>query len=114
LEQAVALLTTLALAIIDAGAVIVTLPIAVHPLLSVTVIVYPPAANPVAVAFVCPPVHEYVYGVLPPLGLDVALPLLEHAVALLTTLAFATTAAGAVMEMLPVAVQPLLSVTVIV
>ena len=55
----------------------VILAVAVHPFASVTVIVYVPAENPVPVALVPPiGVHAYVYGLVPPPPVTVALPLL--------------------------------------
>ena len=51
--------------------------VTVHAFASVTVTVYDPALKPVAVALVCPPgAHAYVYGVVPPPAVAVALPLL--------------------------------------
>ena len=49
------------------GSVMVAVADVVHPLLSVTVTVYEPAASPDAVAVVCTGVvfHEYVYGAVP-------------------------------------------------
>ncbi len=58
------------------GCVIVTLVVRVQPFASVTVTVYVPAVNPVAVAAVCPPVQAYVYGAVPPLAVTVAAPVL--------------------------------------
>jgi hypothetical protein len=43
------------LAVSTVGCVIIVLAIAVHPFLSVTVIVYVPAVKALAVALVCPP-----------------------------------------------------------
>jgi hypothetical protein len=48
------------------GWVIVVVAVPVQPLLSVTVIVYVPAVNPATVVVVCPLLHEYVYGPVPP------------------------------------------------
>jgi len=49
-------------------------PVAVHPLLSVTVTEYGPAHNPVAGLEVLPSLHEKVYGAVPPVGFKVTLP----------------------------------------
>ena len=61
---------------------------------------------------VLPPVHEYVYGEVPPPGVTVALPLEVHSVVLAVTDVLAVTAAGAVIVTLPVPEHPWLSVTV--
>ena len=58
--QPVALLFTTALAVTEAGAVIVTVAVAVHPLLSVTVTVYEPAERLLAEALV-PPLGNHAY-----------------------------------------------------
>ena len=52
-----------------------TVPEFEHPIISVTVQVYVPAGNAVAVAEVCPPgIHKYVNPPLPPDGVAVAVP----------------------------------------
>ena len=50
--------------------------VAEHPLLSVRLMVYVPAISPVLVEFVPPPDQEYVYGEVPPVGVDETLPVL--------------------------------------
>jgi hypothetical protein len=57
------------------GEVTVTEAVCEHPLASVIVTVYPPAASPVAVEPVCPDgFQEYVYGDVPPEAVTLALP----------------------------------------
>ena len=56
------------------GCVIDTLEVEVQPLASTTVTPYDPLTKLVAVAVVCPSLHEYVYGVVPPVTVTVAEP----------------------------------------
>ena len=61
---------------VEVGSVMITLPKSKHPEASVTITLYVPAPNPVAVAFVCAPgsSQRYVYGVIPPVAVAVAVP----------------------------------------
>jgi hypothetical protein len=52
------------------GCVIVITSISEHPFASVTVTLNVPAHSPVAVPVVCPPVHAYVKGAVPPVGVE--------------------------------------------
>jgi hypothetical protein len=89
--------------------------VAKAPQLSRRVMVYVPAESPVSVALVPPPVHEYVYGDVPPEGLEDTLPLLlPLQLASLATLAVTLNVGGWVMVAEAVAVHPLLSFTVMV
>ena len=104
-------------AILFDGAVISTLAVCdtVHPLLSVTVTTYPPIASPVAVAVVCPLVHEYVNVPLPPATIAVALPVFPPLQNTFTCdVVTAILFDGAVINTLALCdtVHPLLSVTV--
>ena len=89
------------------GSVIVTLTVAVHPLLSVTVKVCSPAASPVCAGVIT-------YGDVPPAGAITADPVLLPLHSTLTWLVSdaVKSAAGSVIVTLTVAVHPLLSVTV--
>ena len=78
-EQAVGVVVVVAASPLVDATVTVATPL--QPDASVTVTEYTPAARPVAVGVVCGGVvlHEYVYGVCPPEGVAVAVPLLlEH------------------------------------
>jgi hypothetical protein len=90
-----------------AGWVIVALTVVVHPLLSVTVKVYGPAARPVWAGVMT-------YGAVPPAGVITTDPVEAPKQSTLTWLVRAAlnTAAGWVIMASIVAVQPLLSVTV--
>jgi hypothetical protein len=91
------------------GCVMVAAPVALHPLLSFTVIVYVPALSPLAVRPVpALPLHEYVYGDKPPVAaLALALPVPPLQVTLLTEEMLIPRAdAGCVMLADAVAVQP--------
>ncbi len=57
-----------------AGWVMVTDAVEVQEWASVTVTVYDPAVKPVALELVCPSLHAYVYGVVPPVAEAEALP----------------------------------------
>ena len=59
------------------GSVIVTFALCIHPFESNTETEYAPAHKPVAVIVVCEEasLHRYVYGVVPPIALTVAVPL---------------------------------------
>lgn len=68
-------LTTVMLGVSAAGSVMVTVLMFIHPMPSVPVIVYVLAHRPVAMLVVWPPVHAYVYGIVPPVITTVAVPL---------------------------------------
>ena len=55
---------------------IVALAVVVHPLRSVTVVVYVPVDKPFLFCVVMPPPQLYVYGRVPPLAVNVMVPLL--------------------------------------
>jgi len=97
-----------------AGSEIVKICVAVQELESVTVTVYVPAANPVAVAAVPPEGdQEYVYEPVPPLTLTVAEPLVPPLQeTLICAEAEVTRAAGCMIVKLCVAVHEFASVTV--
>src|ERR1700733_8277216 len=102
------------LAVNTVGWVIIAFAVAVQPFLSVIVTVYVPAVRPVAVALVPPlGVHAYVYGVVPPAPVAVALPLLPPLQLTFTILPVeAVSNTGCVTVALPVTEQPFASVTV--
>ena len=75
-------------------AVIVALAVAVHPLASVTVTLYVPAASALRFCVVAPLLHKYVYGAVPPLAVTVAVPSVPPIVVTGVDVADAVTAAG--------------------
>ena len=96
-----------------AGSVIVVDELSVQPFASVTVTLYVPATNPVAVAVVCPLFQLYVYGDVPPVCEAVACPSFNPLqLTLLSVVALDTKAAGSVIVVLELSVQPFASVTV--
>ena len=84
-----------------------------QPFASVTVQVYEPAHNPVAVA-AAPPEgdHEYPYPEVPPLAVTVAVPLQAALQLTLVCTAVAESGDGSVMVTGAVVTHPLISVTV--
>ena len=98
----------------DVGCVMLTVAFATQLLASVAVIVYVPAVNPLAVMLVpLPPLHEYVYGDIPPLPpLAVALPLLPPHVTLTCDEIDMVNRTGCVTIIVVVAEQVFASVTV--
>jgi hypothetical protein len=97
-----------------AGSVIETLAVPAHPLASVAVTIYEPAANPLAIEVVCTGVvfHEYVYGAVPPAATAVAEPSLPSLHITFTWVVETVTEAGSRIVTFVFAVQPLASVTV--
>ena len=113
LLHAIELLIKVVLAVTGVGCVVMNEAVVVHPLLSVTLTVYVPADNPVAVILVCPlGFHKYVYGAVPPLAAAVAVPVLPPLHATPVLVAVTLTGAGWVIVKLIDAIHPLESRTV--